>query len=115
MLDKPDTYLRKLTRSEEGIYETSFLDKIDDFETLEYNHKTDTRSVDEQERKRKKEEEEKPRKPYDAVIYFDFETTTDGEIHNPYLVCFSERESDDVTVCEGSDCGLNMLKILAII
>ena len=38
------------------------------------------------------------------IIFFDFETTTEGVNHQPYLVCNSETET-----CYGEECGYDML------
>lgn len=49
--------------------------------------------------------------PYD-VITFDFEATTDEEIHKPYLVCSESRNTGIKRSFVGEYCALNFLKSL---
>ena len=48
-------------------------------------------------------------KQYFQTVFFDFESTTDGEIHRPYLVCDSRKKS-----FSGKNCALNWLKSLTV-
>jgi len=103
MLDNKDKYLTEIldelvikNRHKEILEEDLEFDE-DDYEINEYKEKKDTSDK--------------------IIVGFDFETTTDEEIHKPYLVCATKYKMIDnkyVTICKkafiGAECGLQFLQ-----
>ena len=85
---------------DEALMNTQFYDKIKDFKTLEYPPSCI-----------KYETYEIPCKTDYHKVYFDFETTTDGDRHEPYICRYID---EDGLECEfiGDECGLEMLNNL---
>ena len=98
------------------LYATQFYDKIKDFASLEVM-KGDVRLVVDKspeglEAKREKQETKDYWNSITERVFFDFETTTDGDKHIPYLCYFYIEKSGETCGFIGEDCGKQMLNKL---
>lgn len=59
-------------------------------------------------------EKKKERKDieYSETVYFDFEASTDGDKHSPYMVCFARDNEDKIDDEEGDVCAVSFLNTL---
>ena len=51
--------------------------------------------------------------PFKAEFFVDFESTTDGHRHRPYLVSFMDASEDEIRTAFGETCGLEFLDFIA--
>lgn len=109
LLDNEAKHLTPIDSSTEGILETIYLSRVsEDFTTLR-PLKSDFRKINVSDDDKEKALEER----YDDVVYFDFETTTDGDVHKPFMVCATCRSApEDIQTFYGDLSGLNFLKWL---
>lgn len=107
LIKNKDRFLNEITNNNNEIFDTQFYDKVKSFEVLTY-HKDCIRPVNKEPvaiKKPKKEDDE-----YEK-IFFDFECTTDEEIHEPYQVSKIDI-NDKKTTYDGSNCGKQLLESL---
>jgi len=98
LLENKDTLLTEITKSDD-LYNTCYFDDIKKIGSLEYNDSNVELN------------EYKPRDDKNITnIFFDFEASTNGDKHKPYLCCI---KSDKIkSTFYGEDCGLQMLRYL---
>lgn len=95
MLTDKDRWFRKIPFQD--LAETTFYKTTDEITSLDYGEYDVVENISNGENL----------DPEYNIVYFDFETTTEGEKHKPYLVCV---RYGDVKKCfYGEDCGLKML------
>ena len=97
MYENKDKYFTPLPY--EDYLSTQYKNEAPEITNLEYNYDTAIKDNDKPEPKENKYD--------DKVIFYDFETTTEGLKHEPYMVCNSE--TDCIT---GEKCGLVMMRRL---
>ncbi len=86
MFKHSDKYFEKMSLTAE-IYDTIYYNQFNEITTLEYDEETSVRLNQVKEVKEPKPNNGKQKnKPWHHE-FFDFETTTDGTKHRPYLVC----------------------------
>jgi len=126
LLEHKDTHLTPITLSNCGLYTNFGARTIDYIDLPDVVYKKDKESTEDDRDAKlvqsrelapprifKAEENEKNTRylPYE-VIFFDTETTTDGEIHEPYLCRSVTRGSNEKRVFRGENCALKWLKSL---
>ena len=94
MYENQETYLTKIPY--EHLLDTQYFKEAKEITNLD----TSFENFKENKVVEKKEEDRQ-------IVFFDFETITNEEIHKPYMVCNSETEIE-----YGDDCGHKMLKKL---
>lgn len=102
LLNNPD-FIQDFDITKE-ILETSYSNKIKDFKTLPKITEKEYKKIFNQ--KSKSPDKRK-------VLYFDFETITEGKIHKPFMCHYYDQENPDITYeFLGENCGLKMLQSL---
>jgi hypothetical protein len=100
LLENKEKLLTPITKCDE-LYKTCYYDNVKEITTLEYNENNVVLN---------EYEPKTPKEQYLINVFFDFETITKGEQHEPYLCCV---KSGRLNKCfEGYDCGLQMLNYL---
>ena len=94
-------FLTPITLSTDNILSIQFYDKVDTIDKLDYPKKCSQQIT------------ANTKKLLDSykIFYADFETITDGKIHEAYLACVSD-EDGKVTTFEGNNCGKALYNFL---
>jgi len=104
LLENKDKYLRSFTITKEFLKTPWYDSKFDNFEVLPEVSKDDCKKIENQNKENKNQR---------SVLYFDFETTTDGDVHKPFLCHYYDPSKPFNTYgFVGDDCALQMLKSL---
>ena len=112
LLKNKDTLLQKIDKSSTNIYNTIYNQKVDDFETLEICEQDYRKNEVDVDRKLVSNTEGAR---FDVIVYFDFEATTNTEIHKCYQIVYKYRgdPNNGKYKFEGSNCAKNFLEDLA--
>lgn len=118
LIENKNTHLTKIDLTNCGS-NTIYVKNIDYGNNLEYNYK-DIRNCEDKPmqkpaifNKQKKTDHDNDKYYEFGYLYFDTESTTDGEIHKPYMICSEDRgENSDKKCFIGDFCILNWLKSL---
>lgn len=99
LLENKEELLEKINYDDEQILTTPYYNEIQDVKYIEYNE--NNLSLEYNEYKEKKED--------DFInVYFDFETTTDGDKHKAYLCCYCDEKNNKKSY-HGENSGRYML------
>lgn len=99
LLENKEELLEKINYDDEEILNTPYYNEIEDVKYIEYNE--NNLSLEYNEYKEKKED--------DFInVYFDFETSTDGDKHKAYLCCYYD-EKNNKKCFQGENSGRYML------
>jgi hypothetical protein len=100
LLENKETHLEPISKCDE-LYKTCYYDDINEIKTLEYS---DSNVMLNQ------YEPREPKDKYLINVFFDFEATTEGDKHIPYLCCIKTGTLKKTFF--GSECGRQMLDYL---
>jgi len=100
LLENKEKLLKEIELCDE-IFSTNLYERFDKNDNLNFN-KNNYRLIE-------YKDKETVNEKYDDIYYFDFETTTDGKIHKPYLVCWKS-QNEKVKSSMFESCGLDFLK-----
>ncbi len=102
LIENKETHLKKID-IRDGILSTTHYKKCNEIDTLSVSNK-DCSPITDYDLK----------EPFEGkfdIVYFDFEATTDGDFHKPYMICSETREGQKF-YADGFSCPLKWLQSL---
>lgn len=111
MLEKK--YFTNINLTTENSLKIQFYDMIEqEMDTLEYSY-SDVRLINKKDINDDQKEDQKEdsinKQPFENIYYADFESTTEGDFHRPYMACVVSNEE---RTFYGEDCGIYLLEYL---